>query len=301
MKTSKSVSVNKMKAYSAMAISFLAASNAVHAQVVYTDIDPDATFDADGQFFEVDLNADGNVDFKIAILSYSITSFFSSSGGSVFSGAVQGVFVFPYDGAAIIGYANSSLANPYVLSADEIIGSGPGFNDNVIQSLNNYQVVFDYPVSGSNYALLSYGYWGGAVDKFMGVKFQAGADTHYGYIRLDVSDNHHQFTIKDYAYNATPDEAIVAGDMGVEIHEILNDNQIVAYSNQNTIHLSIKDHLINNADITVFDLNGKAVYHCSTNSNECNITLNHVTTGYYLLQLITEEYSVYNKQLYIQN
>ena len=52
----------KKKAYSAAALTFLAAGGA-EAQVVLTDIDPDVTYSAPDGVFYLDLDNDGTEDF----------------------------------------------------------------------------------------------------------------------------------------------------------------------------------------------------------------------------------------------
>ena len=46
------------------------------------------------------------------------------------------------------------------------------------------------------------------------LSFLISGNTHYGWIRLDVNSTVDTVIIKDYAYEATPDAAIDAGEMG---------------------------------------------------------------------------------------
>lgn len=54
--------ISRKKAYSAAALTFLAAGGA-EAQVVLTDIDPDVTYSAPDGVFYLDLDNDGTEDF----------------------------------------------------------------------------------------------------------------------------------------------------------------------------------------------------------------------------------------------
>ena len=47
-------------------------------------------------------------------------------------------------------------------------------------------------------------------DKYLGLRFIIKGQTHYGWARLDVLSLSH-WVIKDYAYNATPNKPILAG------------------------------------------------------------------------------------------
>lgn len=285
---------NKMSAYSLMAISFLSVAD-VSGQLIYTDVDPDQTFDADGQSYDLDLNGDATIDFNIKVVDYGISSFLSTSSGSVFSGVVRGVLITPYNGNALAGYGNTSFANPYAYNYGDIIGSSLPFKVAPFQSLVNYQLVYDYPASGSNYVYASYGYWGGATDKYLAIQFNFGGDIYYGYARLDVSDNHHQFTIKDYAYNSTPEESIEIGFVSVSDKHL--EQVINTYSYQDNIFVAIKDEKYLGSIATVFDLNGRVIQSQTLSNEENVISMAQFPTASYIVQIITEEGDVLSKQL----
>ncbi len=287
-----------MSAYSFMAVSFLSVTG-VSGQVAYTDVDPDQTFDSDGLSYDLDLNFDGNTDYSIKVVDYMVSSFFSSSSGSVFSGAVRGVFVIPYNGNAIAGYGNSSFANPYAFDSGVFIGSSLPFQVAPIQSLLNYQVVYDYPAGGSIYVYASYGYWANAVDKFLVLQFNFGGDIYYGFARLDVSDNHHQFTIKDYGYNT------IAGEGFVFHPEFVSDNyldqMIGIYSYVQNIFVQLKDENLIGSTATVFDISGKVLLAEKLNNTETIISMAQFPTTTYIVQIMTDEGDAISKQLFCGN
>ena len=73
----------KLKSYSAYAAAFFASANAADAQVVYTDISPDQTFNTDGASYDLDLNNDGTFDFQFRqIITPGATTSSSSSPGA---------------------------------------------------------------------------------------------------------------------------------------------------------------------------------------------------------------------------
>jgi hypothetical protein len=47
----------------------------------------------------------------------------------------------------------------------------------------------------------------GQSGKFLGVKFKAGADTHYGWVQIDVDSEASQATIQAYGYQGVPERA----------------------------------------------------------------------------------------------
>lgn len=283
-----------MSAYSLMAVSFLSVAPAA-GQIIYTDVDPDQTFDADGESYELDLNGDADIDFQIKIADYGISSFFSTSSGSVFSGAVRGVFVIPYNENAVAAYGNTSFANPYTYNYGDLIGSSLPFKVAPIQSLVNYQLVYNYPASGSNYVYASYGYWIGATDKYLALQFNVGGDIYYGYARLDVSDNHHQFTIKEYAYNSVPDESIEIGFVAVSDAHL--EQAIHTYSYLDNIYVMLKDENYIGSTATVFDISGKVLLAEKLNNTETIISMAQFPTTTYIIQIITEDGDAISKQL----
>jgi hypothetical protein len=75
-------------------------------------------------------------------------------------------------------------------------------------------------VQDSAYGVSFYGgYWlGDVVNKFLGIRFQIGQETHYGWARLDVQlgplGKGIGVKLTGYAYETRPDTAIRAGDRG---------------------------------------------------------------------------------------
>ena len=57
----------KLKSYSALAVSALAASSAANAQIIYTNI-ADTLLDASGETYSIDLNNDATIDFTIILI-----------------------------------------------------------------------------------------------------------------------------------------------------------------------------------------------------------------------------------------
>lgn len=66
----------------------------------------------------------------------------------------------------------------------------------------------------------AYGTWASNVTGFAGIRFQTGANTYYGWVRMkwtdsvDANPDPNAITVFDWAYNNTPGASILAGDMG---------------------------------------------------------------------------------------
>ena len=291
---------NNLAAYSAMAGVFIFAGSGVVGEVVYTDVNPDESYDANGDSFEIDLDMDGTADFKIGIVSIINSGVFITSGGGAFSGLFQDVFVYPLNGAVAGSLGVSSYAYPYALDAGALIDEALPWQTNSYQSMVYYLAALDFPGPGSVSVYLNFGNWAGEHDKYLGLRLDLGAETYYGWARLDVEDNHHEFTIKDYAMQSNIDVAIEAGQ-SVGVHNVIQNSELTAYSFNNTINIVVKDLQTNGATVKVFNVEGKIVYQTKLDLAGMQIQFNNEATGNYTLQIVTEENSVFTKQFYIQN
>jgi len=168
----------------------------MNAQVVCTDIVPDSvvfiaasTPSAEIQV-DIDMDNDNNPDFRFTSAQAASTSTLG--------------FVIVQAGQIATG--NFVLTN--------------GGNDALALNLNdpiNASTTTWHPMSSTNpqmYQLfngIGSGTWSGAQDKYLGVRFITGANTYYGWIRFTFSSTQNMYTIKDYAYESTPNQGILAG------------------------------------------------------------------------------------------
>jgi len=191
-KTRPNVSA-KLKAYSAMAASVLAAGS-MDADVIYTDIEPDIVFDSHADIYSIDINSDGQNDF----------AFFM--GTNTYPGVFMGVIPYGYAGSINAWTGSSGAYNyPIVNLAGSIISS-----DKSWQPYNGY---FMTMASVSYLFVGPYGNWFDIADGYLGLRINVGEDQHYAWARLDASADGFTFTLKDMAYNDIVDEGICAGDM----------------------------------------------------------------------------------------
>ena len=176
---------DKLNKYSSVTGAIALISSVANASVVYTDVDPDSTVTAIG-IYALDLNNDLTTDFNINVgsSSYSSSSYIYRSKyiriNDVSNGAVA------RNGSYYADVINNSL----------LINSALTWGNYGLNLGRSYY----YNGSSSTYSSVN-GPWGGAVDKYVGLRFQIGGQQHYGWARLDVDSNANgQFTIKDYAY-----------------------------------------------------------------------------------------------------
>jgi len=281
----KSNNAGKLAAYSAMAGAFVAVTGDVNAEVVYTDItDVDVAL---GESYGLDLDNDGTADFLLAAVT--------AASNWTFAYAVGNLSAYGYGGPSnmVVGYSGAILPYASALNEDDPIGPDQSFIS------NTYNMLW----LASIYSGITYGPFAGVTDKYMGVAFSIGGETHYGWARLDVSVGPVEFTVKDYAYDDVAEAEILAGATsggGIDVVN-LNDSQVAAYSYGNTINVIVKDSEAGVENVRVFDIDGKVVYSARVADNNMAITLDNAATGLYTLQLTGANNSVYGKQLYIQN
>ena len=301
----------KLAGYSALASAFVLSAASANGQIQYTDVDPDETYDNSGDFYELDLNMDGDVDFTISIYTLTLPSAFSTTVSSaIYDGIFKFIWANPYNGSigastsVVSGTAGTfTYAFPYAKNEGAAIDDGLSW-----QNLSNQSMVFslgvlDFPVPGSTYPFpgAGAGNWSDKSDKYLPLLLDDGGNTYYGWARFDVDANNHEFKIKDYAVQGVADASIDAGQDGVGIHSVIQNNELTAYSFGNTINIAVKDLKTQGATVKVFDISGKVVYTNNLDLTGMTITLDKAATGNYTLQVVTEENSVFTKKLFVQN
>ncbi len=160
------------------------------AQIIHTDVDPDETV-MDGDF-AIDFDDDGDPELILLESDTGIGTFanFENTTG-------------PDDLTGIVGNTNSGYTYFLPLNAGSAVSAG-----NVIAPALLY---FSFTFGGSDP-----NGWLGA-DAFAGIEFTLDTGTHYGWIRIEIPVGGGSMTIKEFAYESTPDTPINAGDMPVAI------------------------------------------------------------------------------------
>jgi hypothetical protein len=169
----------------------LAAGAPAEAGVIYVN-PPDHTYTNTG--FQLDLNSDGSPDVT-------------------FTTAARWVTYSWYMRQLRVG-ANGVVAPGFQVSplpADYSVGPAAPFGASGLMAAVSY-----YRYYGGRYI---WGPWANVRDGYLGLRFLIGPNTHYGWVRMDVSVNADLLTIsatvKDWAYDSTPGAGIRAGDTGL--------------------------------------------------------------------------------------
>ncbi len=254
--TSKNLS-KKLAKYGAMSLAIAGVSNAM-GQVDYTDIDPDETIDDTS--YDVDFNNDGTIDFTITNsgASGAAVRMYNTQSNSVLGANFGGNYNYPYVlvNSAPIASSGNFTAHPYY------------------QTLNWNGCAY----TNSNWC-------GGITDAFVGVRFNVGAEQHYGWIQLDVPADATTFTIKGFAFEATPDTEILAGDTGLGIDQ--NAFEGFTYFMDENSNLNLKAATAIES-VSVFNVLGQNVINKSLNANSALVAMDGMTSGVYIATVTIE-------------
>ncbi len=289
----------KLAGYTSLSASFLLMGNGASAQVVYVDIDPDTILDIPGEQFTLDIDDNGVNDLTLFNSSFSFFMYtpwwsywlrqdliLNNVNNSLFIAGLKHYdwyyeaytyYPFALDGFNLIDnelqFYNADI---HVLALRTIFYLGAG-----LKTCNNCEWY--------NFDILE------SIDKYLGFKLlDDDGNNHYGWIRCDVIDTGRTLIIKDYAYELTPDNAILAGDtthyVSIEQNPIENMPQIYAFGT--TIQIT---GMVSNTTITIFNLSGATVYETIAASTSISIPMDNFTNGVYLVKLKNEEIDITRK------
>lgn len=286
MKTNQSPLRKKLKSYSALAGTLAAAVGTSNAQVVYTDVAPDVTMGAGGMF-NLDLNNDAIVDFKILQQSGLYGGYFSydavgayalqannavdTSGGNGFATAFN-------SGATVDASLN------WVDSAAAALISPPTANGLalVVPTLAFYD-----------------GNFLGMSGKFLPLRFDVGTSRYYGWVRLDVAADAKSFTVIDYAYTNALFSSSITGVTITGISEAALNNKVNVFSSNKNITVQIDPTVAVEGTITISDVSGRNVSETAITNTEMNIPMDKMNEGIYLVT-VKQTNGSYTKRIFIK-
>jgi hypothetical protein len=262
--------IKQLAAYSGAAGAFVAFSGKADAQVVFTDLNPDITLlTANFDSYTIDFNNDATHEFSIETIFSAST--YVTSGGSTFT----------YSNNMIAIYRNDpgfGMMGPFIVDALSL-------ND-PISPAGSFSAYDFYANIGANYPGY-YGYFAGQGDKYIGVHFSVGVNTHYGWILVNVAADLSSITIKSFAYELQTNTAILAGDMGlvgIDAKEY-PEFQIVPSPAQDIIQLSAPA----GGNISFMDISGKIVHSSAVEKGTHTINISHLTQGMYFVKFLSDD------------
>lgn len=266
----------KIKAYSMAAVAVMAAQPAV-GSVQYTDIDPDTTYTGATGDYLLDLNNDGTDDFN---LQFTVGT------------DSRSVRILPSVGNEVLGSLAGSWFYPFALNInDPIDATQTAWNGTA--NGGYLTMAWIYTTGGS------YGNWFGASDKYLGLRFSVGGNTHYGWCRLTIDATCTLMTVKDYAYDDSPNTGIAAGDDGtVGINDPFLPETIDIFAYNKVLTVDLKDVELNQAQLSLVSVNGQQVLNSPLNNVRSEFSLATLKRGIYLATIRSEE-GVLTRRIYI--
>ena len=237
----------------------------LYSQIIYTDIIPDATPSAT---YPLDLNNDNSDDFLIQ------------------GGAGGAIICSPQNNNAYSGDFVGGDYLPWALSS----------STNICGSLATW---YGSGNPGTMVLGTSSGYWVGATNKYLALKLIVGTNTYYGWARLDFVSG--SFTIKDYAYESTPNACIQTGQATVGVYENAGKSVFSIFPNPlvsaTTIHTV--DNL-KNASLTICNSYGQMVKQVNNISGQTvSLSRDNLPSGLYFIRLTEENKTIAVEKLII--
>jgi hypothetical protein len=174
----------QLAAYSIMAAGFMAQSNEVEAQVLYTDLVEDIHKGDTSQYI-FNINEDEYHDLLIFSAIHT-------------NGKLVNIQLA--DSVEVLGSSYGLYFYPFALDLGYVIdGNNANWRD-VDYGTMNWQSYNDY------------GNWIGVEDKFLAMKLIFNGKSYYGWGRMDIDENADSFFVKDYAFEFRPNVGIVTGE-----------------------------------------------------------------------------------------
>ena len=251
--TQKKISKNLAK-YGALTIALAGIADA-SGQIVFTDVDPDFVGGATDTF-AIDFNNDGTIDANIVQLN---------------NGNYELVQANVPDGNAVLVTTNGAGAYLYGVNfaAGETISAGAA------------------PATGSFGSFCAGpGYTGSefcdTTDGFVGIQFEVDGGTHFGWVGVDVG-NSSSFTVRGYAFEATPDTPIEAGAV-----LSLEDNTIEGFSSfvkGDVLTLNARTPM---ESLTIHNISGQELISRKLSNTSELIDLSAFSTGVYVATVTIE-------------
>ena len=269
--------LKKLKQYSVLSGAMMATAGIANAQVVHTDIDPDVVLNSDGDQYMLDLENNGIPDFVLQT-NVNGNNYYAGIYMSYLSNEIAGTLQ-PNGFGANFGY-------PYALAQGEIIDDNqPWINIyDLLFHYNGYSVFFPpgmvIIVDGN-----TVGNWIGVTDHYLGLKFTDGTDLFFGWARCDVTADATTITIKDYAYNATAETPIAAGEgQAIGIAENGSNNfRIFGY--EGIVNIEVKDKDVEDAVVTISNMLGQTVIDKNLSDAITRLDLNEYGKGIYMVKI----------------
>ena len=292
----------KINKYLALAGGVSVVATGANAQIMYTDVNPDYLLSGNMSLYSLDLNNDTYTDFLLMSIDTVINSV-STSSSNVISYNVNAKAATINPAASSNGWIGSgSYSYPSPLAQGATIGSSAIFNSsgssfgNPIAGIIHQSVLYNgiqvYNISSA------IGEFQLDQEGILGLRFKINTNIHYGWARVEFTSSG-TLSIKDYAYDATPNTAISAGETGsglVSVKENVNTVQVSNFNNNIKVELS---NDLSNAQLKITNMSGQEILSKELNTNIEIISMDEYATGIYLAIIVSDQETT-TKRVYIR-
>jgi hypothetical protein len=147
----------------------------------------------------------------------------------------------------------------------------------------------------------SIGYWPAATDKYLALKLIVGTNTYYGWARFDVVATSSSLTIKDYAYESSPNVCIQSGQSILGVNENSINNRFSIFPNPLISETTIEtSYDLKNASLTLYNAYGQAIKQVNNISGQTlSLSRDNLPSGLYLIRLTEENMIIAEDKLLI--
>ena len=264
------------------------------SQIIYTDVIPDDTLVPDyvSDTYLIDFNGDLTPELVI----------FSSKQDTVIPDipvpvTISGIAISTMGNTEIIAQI-TTIGNEDVVVADTL-QHGHVISGNSAYLSSATPSVFPGVGLGIKTDILSLTA-GDFIDNgnlFFGVKFEIGANIHYGWVQVKVAVDASSGIIYDYAYQSIADSSILAGNIQDGFVSVSNDNleDVVIYAANKELHIRTGNE---SGNLGIHNLLGKQLVNTMVNGNT-NFDINDLSKGIYLVSF-TNGINTITKKVYIE-
>lgn len=247
------------------------ANSMLYSQIIYTDI-PDTTPNAT---YSLDLNNDSVVDFII---------YFGGSAGTA------GIICNPQNNNSYSGNFVNGTYLPLALST----------SNSICASLATW---YDFTTPGTLALGSNIGHWVGVSDKYLALKLIIGTNTHYGWARIDILSNSASFTVKDYAYESTPNACIQSGENNLDTIEYSDKKLYSIFPNPFETTTTIQTYCnLKNATLNMYNSYGQIVKQVNNLSGHTiSFSRDALSSGLYFIKLTEENKVIVKEKILIKD
>ena len=241
-----------------------------YSQIVYAPITPNVdinlspTGGSAANLFPIDFNNDGVVDFNFRWDVFSPGVYFmhiTSGNAGAYNSQNQ----------AIGTGSNNSFGVPYAMPLNA--------NTNISSSSTGWITEQRGPLIGDGQSANFLGLG----DRYIGVRFRISGQYHYGWVLVSFITN--KLIIKSYAYQSSPDMAILAGDTGgsLGVGDYNLGESIKLYPNHTSDYIKIEG-IKGGITYKIYNIEGRVVETGATDSNN-EINVLQLIAGSYTLSI----------------